>query len=331
MDPLTHTLTGLALSRAGFNRLSPYATPILLLAANAPDIDVVSYLAGPASYLHLHRNLTHALIAIPLLALLPALVVRLFARKPFSWRWAYLASFAGVATHPLIDWLNAYGVRWFLPFSGEWLHADLTSLVDMWVWVVLLLAAFAPLLARLVSSEIGARPGSGRGWAIFALSFFALYGGLRSLSHQRALAVLDSRMYEGVAPQRVAALPDPFNPFRWRGLVATESFYFLIPVNLLGEFDSSGGQILYKPQLGPEQAAAAAAAGRTKLFQAFLAFSQYPYWRFTPADSSEQALRVEVMDLRFGSPAQPRFVAHALVLPDGRVEQSGFAFQPEQQ
>src|ERR1043165_1620564 len=40
MDPLTHTATGLFLSRAGLNRWTPLATPILLLAANAPDIDI---------------------------------------------------------------------------------------------------------------------------------------------------------------------------------------------------------------------------------------------------------------------------------------------------
>ena len=73
MDPLTHTLTGLALSRAGLNRRSAYATPILMLAASAPDIDILAWLAGPAAYLHYHRHLPHAFVAIPFLALLPVL------------------------------------------------------------------------------------------------------------------------------------------------------------------------------------------------------------------------------------------------------------------
>jgi len=160
MDPLTHTLTGLALSRAGLNRRSVYATPILLLAANAPDIDIVAMAGGSAAYLHYHRHLTHALLAIPFLALLPVLIVRLFARKQFNWKWAYLISLLGVATHPLLDWMNAYGVRLFLPFSGDWVRLDVSSLADLWIWAVLLLAALAPALAKLVSSEIGARPSS---------------------------------------------------------------------------------------------------------------------------------------------------------------------------
>jgi len=329
MDPLTHTLTGLALSRAGLNRWTAHATPILLLAANAPDLDGVAWVAGPAAYLHYHRHLTHALVAIPFLALLPVLIVRLCARKPFDWKWAYVVSVLGVATHPLLDWMNAYGVRWFLPFSGEWLRLSTSSLVDLWIWAVLLLAALAPALAKLVSSEIGARPASGRGWAIFALCFLPLYAGGRTLLHERALAVLDARIYNGMAPARVAAFPDPVNPFRWRGLVETQPFYALYDLNLLGEFDPAAGRILYKPEPAPAEAAAAEAARRTETFRAFLDFSQYPLWRFRPVDDTEPAIRVEVTDLRFGAPPRPRFVATALVRPNGQVVQSSFAYQPQ--
>ncbi len=221
MDPLTHTLTGLALSRAGLNRLNAYATPILLLAANAPDIDIAALAGGSVSYLHYHRYITHAFFAIPFLAWLPVLVVRLFARKPFDWKWAYLVSVLGVLTHLLMDWTNAYGIRFLLPFSSRWYRLDILSLVDLWIWAVLLIALLAPALARLVSSEIGARPGSGRGWAIVALSFLLLYSCGRFLLHERALATLDSRLYEGAVPVRVAAFPRADSPFRWAGLVET--------------------------------------------------------------------------------------------------------------
>ena len=42
MDQLTHTAVGLFLGRAGLNRWTPHATPILIMAANAPDIDIVA-------------------------------------------------------------------------------------------------------------------------------------------------------------------------------------------------------------------------------------------------------------------------------------------------
>ncbi len=46
MDPLTHSATGIFLGRAGLNRFCEQAPWILLLAANAPDIDIVTLLGG---------------------------------------------------------------------------------------------------------------------------------------------------------------------------------------------------------------------------------------------------------------------------------------------
>ena len=65
MDQLTHTAVGLFLSRAGLKRWTPLATPILLLAANAPDIDIVTAAGGSLNYLHYHRHLTHSLLGCP--------------------------------------------------------------------------------------------------------------------------------------------------------------------------------------------------------------------------------------------------------------------------
>jgi inner membrane protein len=329
MDPLTHTLTGLAMSRAGLKRLSAHATPVLLLAASAPDIDIVTAPWGAVSYLHYHRHITHAFLAIPLMALLVLLVVRPFVRKPFAWKRTYLVALAGAASHPLLDWMNAYGIRFFLPFSGKWHALDIVSLMDFWILGVLLLAAVAPWFSRLVSAEIGARPGTGRGWAIAALCFLVAFPFARYLLHERALAVLDARFYDGMAPTRVAALPGPFNPFRWRGLVETGPFYSVFDVNLLSQFDPDAGLVLYKPEPNARQAAAAAAARRTEAFRVFLDFSRYPYWRFAPVEEPENGIRVEATDLRFGTPPRAGFVASAVVDQSGQVVESGFSYRPK--
>jgi inner membrane protein len=260
MDTLTHTLTGIVMSRAGLKRWSPYATPLLLLAANAPDIDMVTLFGGTTNCLHYHRHIAHSLIAAPFLALLPVLVVRLFARKPFGWKAAYGISVLGVLSHLLLDWTNSYGIRLLLPFSGVWVHLDIFDIVDVWIWAILLAAVFVPLLAALVSREIGARPGSGRAIAATALCFLALYGFGRYLLHNRASAILESRLYSGLAPLRVAAFPTGTNPLRWRGLVETGPFYSIEDVNLLTGFDPAAGQLYYKPEPNPVEAAAADAA-----------------------------------------------------------------------
>src|ERR1039457_7734798 len=108
MDNLTHTAIGLFLARAGARKWTPRATAILLVASNAPDIDVLSGAAGPLAYLHYHRGLTHALVAMPVLALLSVAVVRVAGRKALYWPGALAAGMLGVAAHLLLDWTNLY-------------------------------------------------------------------------------------------------------------------------------------------------------------------------------------------------------------------------------
>src|SRR4029079_8307015 len=75
-------------------------------------------------------------------------------RKPVTWAWAFFAALIAVASHLALDWTNVYGIRLLRPFSGEWLRADTTGVVDLWVWAVLALGIAGPFLARLVGSEI---------------------------------------------------------------------------------------------------------------------------------------------------------------------------------
>ena len=76
MDNVTHTLTGLMLARAGLGGKTKGATVMMLLAVNAPDMDVVSWLGGTLTYLEHHREYTHALAFAPLVALVPFALVR---------------------------------------------------------------------------------------------------------------------------------------------------------------------------------------------------------------------------------------------------------------
>jgi inner membrane protein len=148
MDNLTHSLTGLVLARAGLDRLTPRASLILLLAANTPDIDIITAWGGAHGYLDHHRGITHSLLALPLVAALPPLVA-----WRFSWG-AYLASTVGVLSHLLMDWTNIYGIRLLTPVTERWFRLDIISVVDPWIWAVLILTTLWPLLALLVSGEI---------------------------------------------------------------------------------------------------------------------------------------------------------------------------------
>jgi inner membrane protein len=317
MDNLTHTALGLFLCRAGLNRWTPRATAILLLAANAPDMDVVTAAGGSLNYLNYHRHFTHSLAALPLMALLPVLLVRAATRKPVRWAGAYAGALIAVATHLALDWTNMYGVRLLSPFSGRWFQGDLCGVVDLWIWGALLLGLAGPFLSRLVNAEIGAssrgRP-YGRGWAWCVLLFLLFYDGARWYLHARAMEVLDSRLYEGGAPVRVAALPSAANPLAWRGLVETDYSFSVHQLNLLHEFDPAAGVVFHKPDAAP----AIDVARATGTFRDFLRFSQYPMFRVLPLADPEGGKRVEVVDMRFGTPAQPGFIASATL--NGRLD-----------
>ena len=326
MDNLTHTAIGLFLSRIGPGRWSQRGLPILLVAANLPDIDVVMAVGGPLNYLHYHRHLTHSLVMMPVMALFAVAIVRLAGRKPVQWAGAFAAALLGVGSHLLLDWTNIYGIRLLLPFSERWLRADITSVVDPWIWALLALGIAGPFLARLVGSEIASGPvrerHHGRGWAWFVLLMLLFYDCGRGVLHARAEAALGARLYEGAVPLRVAAMPSTANPLAWRGIVETSNAYWLQDVHFGAGQPAPRAEVFHKPETEP----ALEAARRSQTFQTFLAFSQFPLWRVTPDSQSENGKLVELYDLRFGTPLAPGFMVHAVLDGSLQVRDSGMQF-----
>lgn len=151
MDNLTHSLVGLAAAKAGLERLSPGATAVSIIAANAPDADILTLVGGRWAYLHHHRGITHSIVGTLALALiipftfyLVDLSIARFRRQPrqLKLRGLLLASLIASATHPLMDWTNNYGVRPLLPWNGQWFYGDLVFILDPWLWLTLGGAAF---------------------------------------------------------------------------------------------------------------------------------------------------------------------------------------------
>jgi inner membrane protein len=317
MDNLTHSLTGLMLSRAGLNRWYPRATLVLILSANVPDIDIVTIVRGPLYYFEQHRGITHSIAAMPVMALLPVLLACAIGRTMRGWAAAWGLSIIGVASHLLLDWTNVYGIRLLSPFSAQWFHLDLINLFDLLVWAVLLLAWVGPMLGKLVSGEIGAQSGTGRGLAVFALSFFLLYDFSRFLFHQRAIEILNSRVYRDGPPLRVAAFPSAADSlWQWQGWIERPEFVMRFTVNTLKEFDPTAGKIIFKPAPNP----AMEAARQAPPVAVFLRFAQYPLWSVSRLDSPKGASRVDVIDWRLP------FGAQALVDSSNRVISSSFHY-----
>jgi inner membrane protein len=322
LDNLTHSLVGLFLARAGFRYATPRATAIMVVAANIPDLDVVSWLGGGEAYIRCHRNITHSLIAAPLMALLAVGIVRLVGRAEIRWLNSWLIALLAVASHLLLDLTNTYGVRLLLPFSGRWFHLDITPVIDLTLWAILLLGAAAPFLTRLVGSEIGERRSdSGNnagnaGWAVIALLLFSAYDYTRSVLHDQATALMDAHVYNGLAPRRVGAFPEQ-NPLLWTGVAELSNAFVTMPLDLRGSFHSVDEQTWPKPPRTP----AVEAALRTAPFERLLEFVQWPLWDVEPG-------RVTLVDLRFGAPRDALFEATATIDDRNRVVEAHFLMSP---
>jgi inner membrane protein len=140
-------LVGIAVAKAGAERATLLATPTLVIAANAPDIDVASYLGGPYYALAFRRGITHGWPALILLTFLVAAAMLGWDRwvrrrrkpgsEPARAGPLLLLSAAGVLSHPALDWMNTYGMRWGLPFDDAWSYGDALFIVDPWIWLVL--------------------------------------------------------------------------------------------------------------------------------------------------------------------------------------------------
>ena len=146
MDPLCHSLVGLTMGQAGLRRRTPLALPTLVLAANAPDIDVVTMFTTDV-WMYYRRGWTHgpvamAVLPIALTGLMMAwdgLVRRRLAPSAPPARPGVLLGLALLATlsHPLLDYMNSFGIRLLMPFSGRWFYGDALYIVDPWLYAIL--------------------------------------------------------------------------------------------------------------------------------------------------------------------------------------------------
>jgi inner membrane protein len=330
VDNLTHTLTGIALSQAGLNRKTRFATLALVLASNAPDVDIVSRWGGGATYLEYHRGVTHSLVGVTGLALIVTALIYLPGRKakpktsgaPLDVRWLLAACWIGTLGHLLLDFTNQYGVRPFLPFSGRWYAWNIMPIFDPTVWLILALGLGLPFLLRLVSEEVGAqRPGYRRGAAL-ALAGTLLVWGLRDINRRRVVAQLTSNNYGQEPPLRLGAFPT-LNPFQWSGVVETESAFYVLPASALAsDVDAADAEVFRKPDPSP----ALQAALKSRVGGIFMNFARFP-WAQVEEDS--EGYEVRIRDLRFGAGPPTRFEASIDLDRGLAVRKQEFSFMGE--
>jgi inner membrane protein len=266
MDNLTHALCATALAKSRLGRADALAPAALVVAANLPDLDAVTRFWGKAAYLVHHRGITHALAGL-VLQFLPLGAVTLALRRP-----RLLPAIAvGLLSHPLLDLLNTYGVRPWLPFAPTRWHGDLAFIVDPWLWLLFggatalagprsrwgsVALALTAAAATWFLYRSGRAPAAlevawpaavaalavararvqlrARPVLLAAAALTVLYLGLNAATGAAARARALRALPEGERARAVTASVHPADPFDWTIVLETEGAVFWQPVRLFG-------------------------------------------------------------------------------------------------
>jgi inner membrane protein len=237
MDNLCHSLAGAAIAQTGFARRLPRATMLGVIAANIPDVDALTYLgADSATAVAFRRGWTHGLPALLVWAVLLAALFAWFSRRwprsamvgdgtPSVSMVSYLALTAiAVVSHPVLDWMNTYGVRFLMPFSDEWFYGDTLFIVDP---VLLVLFGLGWFMSSRMLKQVSPRAE----WpARLFLTVAVLYiVGMKGLSEStRAAAAADAGIPDATARQLMVT-PRPLTFFTRDVLVAQGGNYVRTP------------------------------------------------------------------------------------------------------
>jgi membrane-bound metal-dependent hydrolase YbcI (DUF457 family) len=204
-------LFGLTLARTPLGRAGRGTTAALLLASNAPDIDIVATAGGAVKYLEWHRGLTHGPLGVVGLAVLSAALVDGARRLVPKWRkpgedasfgMLVAVSVVGVLLHVLLDLPTSYGTRFLAPFSWRWYAFDWMPIIDLYLLIVI-------VAGLLFSRPTRAAAGAPRRNAVIVLTLMAVNYGLRGYAHHEAL-VLAPRLFGPTLPARCDPPPDRF-------------------------------------------------------------------------------------------------------------------------
>lgn len=331
MDPLTHALASYSLKRSAFPRIPRSATVAMLIAGTIADLDSLSKFAGPSAFLTFYRTYFHSLLTALLFSLLVTLPFFLRGRAPTEKQTSpfpiFLPALAASLLHLLMDLCQSAGVELLWPFSTRRFALDWVAHLDLWILGILLAGILLPTLSRLVTEEIGAKSKGPRGQvgASLALAAMILYVVLRFVLHGNALAALESRTYRGQSPRKAAAFAESGSPFRWHGIVETQSALHDVEVEVgpAASFDPDSAVTSYKPEPSP----ALDAARDTAVARRFLQVARFPK---ATVEKTPEGFHIILRAFPYSRGASSGLGIHALVDADssGKILSQDLAWDP---
>lgn len=284
MDPLTHTLSGLAVAHVGFRqRIGRTAVVAVTAGALAPDLDNLVGLWDQFAAIKYHRGLTHSVFGGVLLALLVAWPIYRWGARKRYWDLVGLV-YLGILVHIGLDIITPFGTKVLYPLSSTPFSWELAFVIDP----LLTMAVAFPLLVawwrpRLASRAVGIG-------LIAAIAYLGLAAGAREMTRVGFASELRQR---GIAADRVEVIPRLFSPFLWRAVAVESGRFYYAEVT-----PWPGGPVdlrLYSQALRNGYVERSDALESVQLFRAFARFPWTRYHR-----RGEEHI-VEYRDLLFGA------------------------------
>ena len=288
----THTFVGLTIARTGLDRWVPRAAITAVIAANLPDIDIVTGFAGTATYLRYHRGITHTFVGIPLLALIFTGAMYPFLRNFLK---TYVVALIAMGTHPALDFANTYGLRPFFPWNQTWYYGDLLPIIDPFLDVLLVAGILAGIAFKRHKRLLT--------WV--SLSLVVGYLGTRLELRSLAAAQLQTFAEHVPGAEKWSVSPTILSPLVWDGIIQSKKEMQRVTMEPLRALITESIRIDRPSPSIPKQVLDSEAAAT------LLAFARYPIVRI---EGTDHRRRVLIFDFRFYSEPTNTALAAEVIL-----------------
>ncbi len=221
MDSVTQVALGAAVGVAAMGRRTALWKAALWggVCGTLPDLDALVDYGDAVMNMTRHRAESHSLFWLTLASPAIAWLVARASGEPGNFRRWWLAVWAVLVTHPLLDAMTVYGTQLALPFSDHPFGVASVFVIDPLYTL--------PLLAGIAIALHGGP--SAQRWNVLGLALSTLYLGWSVLAQQHVAGVvretLAARDGDATREARILVTPTPFNTLLWRVVVMHEDRY----------------------------------------------------------------------------------------------------------
>jgi inner membrane protein len=218
MDPITHSVSGLALAKVFKVKLTAKKILIFGSLALLPDIDNIVSFGSRTAYLLHHRGFTHSVWGGLLLGILSAFILKNIFNKNLLF--SIITSIAIMYIHIYLDYITSYGTQLLAPFSRHRFALSTVYIIDPFYTLTIIILLTLGLLLK------------SRKTAIIAAAFLILYPaanfGVKTFVKFKVSKLTDDK---------VIVTTTAFTPIYWKVIIEDKNTYKVKDITTFGQIN----------------------------------------------------------------------------------------------